>query len=300
MKIKIKTQIYLLLIIFGFIFSSCSSLSKTQIRKSKSYFNALENYCNYASELNNYIADAKFKYHCLIASSTDSSNNMIQILDSAINNFESDITMTAEMRMAISEIDSYTGNYSFKSSYDTDFLKNLKTFMVEYIPFGVGSILYEIIYSTRKYIIKPNIGRKVKKLIEEGNEIISINAKIVAKESEIYISETRTAKEQISGDFKNFLERLKSEPDSWDKFSKLNPIYTDIYGKMHYSYQMAEHLKSASEKLDSAQISLFLVTRNRKNIKAKISALSDFQVEVGYLVKISMLLNRYKALEIQE
>ncbi|MCK4661450.1 MAG: hypothetical protein KAT68_01185 [Bacteroidales bacterium] len=281
-------------VLFILIFSqSGCSLTKTQINTCNRYFDELNNFYGYANEINEHTANVKFNRQKLIASS-DSIIYILDILDSAITNYQDDVSMPFELRKSLMSINSYVAGYSFKSSYNTDFLRSFKRFLIDYVPFGIGDIIFEIVYSTRKIIIKPNVGKKIKKHIVAGNETIEENTKIIITHSNQYIKALETEKKLIKSAYKDFDTKLRNKPDSWDNYSKYNPIFIKDFSELYYTIQMAQHLKNACENLEAAQISLSKATEKRRKIKKQIPELDDFYVEISYLNKLTKLLNKSK------
>ncbi len=286
MKNLIITTISILIIL-----SSCS-LNKKQIRICNGYFNHLDNYYKYSQEIIIHTANVKYNHQKLIASAQDSTIILLDILDSAIIGYQDDILMSYELNMALMKINSYSTGYSFKSSYNTDFLRNFKQFMIEYIPFGIGSIIYEIVFATRKIIIKPNVGKKIKRHIEFGNEIIINNFNQIVLFSEKGIIELKKENEEIKNSYIEFSDKLKEKPDSWDNLSKYNPVFIEQFQELYITRQMAEHLINASNNLKYAQKEIFDITRKRHKIKTKLAALDSFYVEIRYLKNLENLLDK--------
>jgi hypothetical protein len=256
------------------------------------YFNELDEYYKYANKVSEHVANVKYSRKKLIAASLDSTQLIMNVLDTAIRSYENDINMSTDLRRALLDINLYSEGYSFKSSYNTEFLRNFKTFMYDNIPFGIGNILYEIVYATRKLIIKPNVGRKVKKHVELGNDYILLNTKTLTKSYEEYLVTLSEEEKQIKETYLIFLIKLKEKPDSWGRYSRYDPVFVDNYSEMYYSKQMINSLLLATEKLDSAQIELTQLTRKRKKIKKQSSKLTDFYVEIEGIRISSGLLNR--------
>lgn len=273
---------------------SCSSLSKTQIRMCDKYFSELNDYNMYANEINSHIANVKYSRKKLIAASLDSNILIMDVLDSAIRNYENDITMPFDLRKSLMDFSCYSAGYSFKSSYNTDFLKNFKTFLVEYIPFGVGNIIYEIVYATRKVIIKPNIGKKVKKHVQTGDELILSNTNTLSGIYNNYLIELSAEEMMIKDTYQKFLEKVKIKPDSWERYTMFNPVFIENFSEMYYTQQMINNLLLATSSLDSAQVELTKLTRKRKRIKTQNEKLNDFYVGIAGIRKSSGLLNRVK------
>ncbi len=290
-KNAVLKSLLILYVIFAY---GCSSLSKTQIRMCNKYFNELDAYYKYANEITAHVANVKYNRKKLIAASNDSDMVIMTILDSAITNYEYDISMPAGLRRSLLDINMYSVGYSFKSSYNTDFLRSFKKFLVDYIPFGIGNIIYELVYSTRKIIIKPNVGRKIKKHVIQGNEQVVSATPVLIEYYKKYVSELEQEEAHIKDTYLIFMKKLRNNPDSWERYTMFNPVFIDNFSEMYYTKQMINNLISATKCLDSAQIDLSELTRKRKRIKKQSEKLSDFYVEIAGIRKSKSLLDRDK------
>lgn len=284
-----RTIIVLLVPLIIVLLNNCS-LSKTQIKTCNTYFEHLDDFYNYVNIVNEYAAKAKYNRHVITASCIDSTALAIELLDSAISHYQDDLSMPFGLRRSLMRLDNYVVGYNFKSSYNTDFLSSTRSFLVEYIPFGVGNIIYQVIYATRKMIIKPNVGKKIKKHVESGNEFIPLGAEIIIDYSEDYIEELKTDQELIKHSYIIFTENLNDPPDSWKNYSMYQPIFIENFKELYVSQQMAEHLIFACNNLKEAQGILYKNTRKYKKIKKSIPELTDFYVEITYLRDLENIL----------
>lgn len=277
------------LMVIIYVNTGCS-LSKSQIKTCNIYFKELDDFYRYANEINEHTANVKFNKQKLIASSEDSTRVLLTILDSAVSTYQEDVSMPFELKKSLLEIDNYVSGYSFKSSYDTEFLVNFRTFLVEYIPLGIGNILYNIVYATRKIIIKPNIGKKIKAHVASGNQLIHQGADIIIMYANDYSSQLEQEKKVIKEGYLGFVEKLHHTSDSWENYSLYNPIFITNYKELFITQQMTGHLVAACEHLELAQAILYTKTRKHRKIKQQIPELTDFYVEISYLRDLEKLL----------
>lgn len=274
-----------------YILTSCSSLSKTQIAVCNNYFDQLKDYNQSIGQLNKKIADVKFENKLLVAATSDSLLNSMLVLDSALYTYQDNLTMPFELRKAFIEINSYINGYSFKSSYNTDFLINLKQFM-SYVPFDLGLIVFEIIYSGRKILIKPNVGKKIRKHIESGNSVIPQSCETVTRYAKAFKDDMLIQKSISHDAFRQFVEQLNKKPDSYDRFSIHNPVYLQTSGNIVYSLQATEHLLEATNALDSLHRKLYDVTRKRTKIRGQVDEMTRFKIENSYMQGLFRLMDK--------
>ncbi|MBN1187412.1 MAG: hypothetical protein JXB49_34365 [Bacteroidales bacterium] len=282
----------LLCCVFVMIVMNGCSLTKTQISHCNSYFAAMDDFYEYVNVVNEHSAHARLNRQIMVASAIDSAEEAVDILDSAIIFYQDELSMPFELRKSLMEIDGYVTGYNFRSSYNTEFLVNFKSFLVEYIPLGLGNIIYNVIYATRRIIIKPNVGRKIKNHVETGNEIIPNATVVIIGYSNEYIQALNRESALVKSSFIHFTEGIRRKPDSWENYSIYQPIFIRDFGEVYISQQMAEHLIAACENLKSAQEILYQKTRKHKKIKGTIPELTDFYVEINYLKDLENLLEK--------
>ena len=279
-------SILFLLIILG---NGCS-LSKSQISQCNSYFQAMDDFYQYVNVVNKHSANSKLNRQIIKAASLDSTEVALEILDTAITTYQDELSMPFELRKSLMEIDNYVTDYNFRSSYNTEFLINFKSFLVEYIPLGLGNIIYNVIFATRKVIIKPNVGRKIKNHVETGNDIVPKATVVIVDFSKDYIEVLNKERQLVKGNYIDFSGKIRQEPDAWENYTMYQPVFIRDFEEIYMSQQMSQHLIYACENLKKAQIELYEKTRKFKKIKGVIPELTDFYVEINYLKDIENLL----------
>lgn len=294
-----KNKIYLIFALFLIftILSGCKTLTKSQIKACNKYFVAMKEYNQYAIELNRHTASIKLKRQKLLASTFDSIPQIVVLLDTAIITYQHEIIMPYDLHKSIIQINSYISGYSFKTYFNPNFLRNLKSFMITYIPV-VGGLVYEVLYTTRNLLIKPYFlyrdGKKIRYYISSGNEIIANNSTVIQKYSGIYHEDLKEEDSLLKEHFILFVENLHKTPDSEKKYSDLNPIFIRQFSELSFSKQMGEHMSLASDYLYSTHDTLYKLTRKRKRIKGGIPELSNLVIETSYLKKISNELKKFE------
>ncbi len=269
------------LIVLSTLLCSCSVLSRSQLKTIDRYYTNIENYGLYYRTLQRNLADIRYNRKLLYPKSYSSDTIMVSSLKQAYNEFQSDLKGFDKNINTINQIDSYLKEYKGyvappkKISNENEYTKKIKDFS-SYIPFGIGTSVYEIVFEiviyTKEFITKPFKVKNIKRYVFKGENFIEKDIIILKKYADSVYTIINLEDSLLGKDYLVFLLNLRDKPDSYEYYAKYNPIFLDQYDKLYQTKKLTEELKLTSIPMIHTYQTLLNITSKRHKIKQNLPA----------------------------
>ena len=235
-----------ILIVVCLFIASCAPLSKSQLKMSHNYFEAIANYPRYYRELNVRVADLNLESKNLESSLHTSDSARIATIIQSINAYEESMHIPDDMVAHIRNVDEYIQEYYLLIPNGFSLYRALKgtTETIGGI-FGLGGVVSGILPSNVNGL-NPTKKRKIQAhlLDSEDTLILSLN---VLKD---YINTTYLPKlEQIDmqsiANFEILLASINNKTPPLEYYTKHNRMLTEFYQRLYHTKNLVKQLSKS-------------------------------------------------------
>ncbi|WP_424961051.1 hypothetical protein [Ekhidna sp.] len=235
----------ILIVVFLF-FASCAPLSKSQLKMSHNYFEAIANYPRYYRELNVRVADLNLESKNLESSLHTSDSVRIATIIQSINAYEESMRIPEDMTLHIRNVDEYIQEYYLLIPNGFSLYRALKgtTETIGGI-FGLGGVVSGILPSNVNGL-NPTKKGKIQAHVLDSEDTLIVSLKVLKD----YINTTYLPKlEQIDresiANFEILLASINNKTPPLDYYTKHNRMLTEFYQRLYHTKNLVKQLSKS-------------------------------------------------------
>lgn len=275
--------------------SSCAPLSKSQLKMSHNYFEAVANYPRYYREMNMRVADLDLESKNLESSLSTSDSSRIATIIYSINAYEQAMQIPPDVTNHVKNIDEYIQEYYLLLPNGFNIYRALKG-TTETIGglFGVGGVV--------SGILPNNIGglsaskkRKIRShLLESESELITSLSKLQAFIDAYYLPKLEEIDKKSIVYFEALLESISGTTPPIDYYVKHNRMLTDFYQKLYLTRSTVKQLSKAINSFMVVEKEITSSFQEKNKVDLEETHLDNL---IGDIQRISFLVKDLKGSE---
>ncbi len=225
---------------------SCAPLSKSQLKMSHNYFEAITNHPRYFQQLNVRVADLNLEAKNLESSLHSSDSLRIATIISSINEYEASMQIPDSILVYAKFIDKYIQNYYLLIPNGFSIYRALKgtTETISGI-FGLGGLVSGILPSNINGL-NPTKKRKIQAHILSSEQELII-ALIALKEymNTSYLPRLNEIDKKSIADFEVLLASINQKTPPLEYYTKHNRMLTEFYQRLYHTKNLVRHLSKS-------------------------------------------------------
>ncbi|MEP1032568.1 hypothetical protein [Ekhidna sp.] len=228
------------------ILIGCAPLSKSQLKMSHNYFQAIANHPRYIQELNVRVADLNLEAKNLESSLHSSDSLRIATIIRSINEYEESMRIPDSILVHTKVVDKYIQNYYLLIPNGFSIYRALKgtTETIGGI-FGLGGVVSGILPSNINGM-NPTKKRKIQAhVLNSESDLINSLQILKSYINTSYLPRLNRIDDQSIADFELLLESINNKTPPLEYYTKHNRMLTDFYQRLYHTKNLVRHLSKS-------------------------------------------------------
>lgn len=241
MKLRITIWVLIISTLIG-----CAPLSKSQLKMSHNYFQAVANHPRYIQQLNVSVADLNLEAKNLESSLHTSDSLRIATIIGSINQYEESMRIPDSIVVHTKVVDKYIQNYYLLIPNGFSIYRALKgtTETIGGI-FGLGGVVSGILPSNINGL-NPTKKRKIQAhVLNSEVELIYSLEVLKTYINSSYLPRLNQIDNQSIADFELLLESINNKTPPLEYYTKHNRMLTEFYQRLYHTKNLVKHLSKS-------------------------------------------------------
>ncbi len=231
---------------------SCAPLSKSQLKVSHNYFEAIANYPRYYRALNVTVADLNLESKNLESSLHSSDSLRVATIINSINEYEESMIIPDSILIHAKYLDQYIQNYYSLIPNGFNIYRALKgtTETIGGI-FGLGGVVSGILPNNINGLNPTKKGKIQAHILSSESYLLESLTKLKNYINASYLPRLEQIDQQSIGDFEELLSGINDKTPPLDYYTRHNRMLTQFYQRLYHTKSLVKQL---SKSLDSFMI----------------------------------------------
>lgn len=228
---------------------SCAPLSKSQLKVSHNYFEAIANYPRYYRALNVTVADLNLESKNLESSLHSSDSLRVATIINSINEYEESMIIPDSILIHAKYLDQYIQNYYSLIPNGFNIYRALKgtTETIGGI-FGLGGVVSGILPNNINGLNPTKKGKIQAHILSSESYLLESLTKLKNYINASYLPRLEQIDQQSIGDFEELLSGINDKTPPLDYYTRHNRMLTQFYQRLYHTKSLVKQL---SKSLDS-------------------------------------------------
>ncbi|WP_370087123.1 hypothetical protein [Ekhidna sp.] len=231
---------------FLFVLSSCAPLSKSQLKVSHNYFEAVANYPRYYRALNVTVADLNLEAKNLESSLHSSDSLRVATIIHSINEYEESMIVPDSILIHTKYLDTYIQNYYSLIPNGFNIYRALKgtTETIGGI-FGLGGVVSGILPNQINGLNPAKKGKIQSHILSSESYLMESLLKLKAYINESYLPRLDEVDKQSIVHFEALLSSINHKTPPLEYYTKHNRMLTQFYQRLYHTKSLVKQLSKA-------------------------------------------------------
>ncbi|MEO9868858.1 hypothetical protein [Ekhidna sp.] len=285
---KLSTGILLIGLL---IIASCAPLSKSQLKMSHNYFEAIANYPRQYRELTVNIADLNLESKNLESSLQTSDSLRVSMIINSINAYEESIKVPDSILVHTKYVDNYIQEYYLLIPNGFNVYRALKgtTETISGI-FGLGGVVSGILPSNVNGL-NPTKKRKIQAHVLSSEKELLLSLSVLKEYIHFhYLPQLEDIDKRSMADFEALLSSINNSTPPLEYYTRHNRMLTEFYQKLYHTTALVKQFSKAIDafKLVEKEIAKSFQEKEKIDIEhTHINELSGDMQRINFMIRDS-------------